>query len=80
MDLMAFCRGTTFATLEQHTEGQVTIGGSVQECCLSCRAVNLVHWDGDLASAIGGINDFHEFDFGLHYFNFRVLSVLYYSL
>jgi hypothetical protein len=59
MDLMALGRGTTFPALEQHTKGQVTIGGSVEECCFSCRAVNLIHWDGDFPGAVGGIDDFH---------------------
>jgi hypothetical protein len=28
--------------------------------------VNLIHWNGDLASAVGGIDDFHIFNFRLH--------------
>jgi hypothetical protein len=66
MDLMALSRSTAFAALEQHTQGQVPIGGSVEESCFACRVVNLVHWNGDLASSVGGINDFHVFDFRLH--------------
>lgn len=74
MDLVALGRRTAFAALEQHAKRKVTIGGSVEESCFACRTVNLVHWDGDLASAIGGINDFHVLNFGLHYNHCDVFS------
>jgi hypothetical protein len=66
VNLMAFSSGSTFAALEQHTQRQVTVGGSVQERLFAGCVVHLVHRNGHLASSVGRINYFHIFGFGLH--------------